>query len=47
MISGGNLQYGYLKMLADPREEQERIAEAIIALVRLAQRHGMRRGRPC
>jgi hypothetical protein len=35
-----------LKMLADLREERERLAEAIIALDRLAQRHGKRRGRP-
>ena len=35
-----------LKMLSDLRQEREQIGEAIIALERLAQRHGQRRGRP-
>ena len=35
-----------LKMLSDLRQDRERIGEAIIALERLAQRHGKRRGRP-
>ena len=33
-------------MLSDLRQDRERIGEAIIALERLAQRHGKRRGRP-
>jgi hypothetical protein len=35
-----------LKMLSDLRQEREQIGEAIIALERLAQGHGKRRGRP-
>jgi hypothetical protein len=34
------------KMLSDLRQEREQIDEAIIALERLAQGHGKRRGRP-
>jgi hypothetical protein len=34
------------KMLSDLRQEREQIGEAIIALERLAQGHGKRRGRP-
>ncbi len=33
-------------MLSDLRQEREQIGEAIIALERLAQGHGKRRGRP-
>jgi hypothetical protein len=35
-----------LKMLSDLRQEREQIGEAIIALERLAQGQGKRRGRP-
>jgi hypothetical protein len=35
-----------LKMLSDLRQEREQIGETIIALERLAQGHGKRRGRP-
>ena len=35
-----------LKMISDLRQEREQIGEAIIALERLAQGHGKRRGRP-
>ena len=34
------------KMLAELREERERLDEAILALERLAQGRGRRRGRP-
>ena len=33
-------------MLSDLRQEREQIGEAMIALERLAQGHGKRRGRP-
>jgi hypothetical protein len=35
-----------LKMLSDLRQERDQIDEAIVALERLAQGHGKRRGRP-
>jgi len=35
-----------LKMLSDLRQERDQIDEAIVALERLAQRYGKRRGRP-
>jgi hypothetical protein len=35
-----------LKMLSDLRQEREQIDEAIIALERLTQGYGKRRGRP-
>jgi len=33
-------------MLSDLRQERDQIGEAIVALERLAQGHGKRRGRP-
>ena len=35
-----------LKMLSDLRQERDQIGEASVALERLAQGHGKRRGRP-
>jgi hypothetical protein len=34
------------RMISDLRQEREQLGEAIIALERLAQGHGKRRGRP-
>jgi hypothetical protein len=35
-----------LKMMAELREERERIEQSIVVLERLARGHGKRRGRP-